>query len=108
MIAAAEQSKQFIIPTMHMVIDLKDWKPQGSSYSIFFDGGGTPLKEVLHDLDRQVDEFIACVGPEGDLTKEEKHQLKDQGFIFCALTPTILRAKQSIAVGLGVLRFYQR
>ena len=44
------------------------------------------------------------VGPEGDLTHEEKQFVDDHGFIFCKLTPTIMRAHQAVAVGLGVLR----
>ncbi len=49
---------------------------------------------------------MAVIGPEGDLTKEEKAYLKEQGFLFCALTPTVLRAQQAVALGLGILRSY--
>lgn len=50
--------------------------------------------------------IIACAGPEGDLTYEEKMQLTEDGFAFCALTPTVLRAQQAIAIGLGAIRSY--
>ena len=35
---------------------------------------------------RKAQEIIACAGPEGDLSYEEKLKLNDQGFIFTALT----------------------
>lgn len=106
--AAAEQSKQFILPLLQPIIPLDIWLMKSvppSTTKIFFDPSGLPLKEVLGLIERQKSaEIIACAGPEGDLTYEEKLKLNDQGFIFCALTPTILRAQQAVAVGLGSLR----
>ena len=63
------------------------------------------VREVLADvvLDGPL---YGCVGPEGDLTQEEKDYLKQQGFVFCRLTPTVLRARQAVALGLGILRSY--
>ena len=53
-----------------------------------------------------IEPIYGSVGPEGDLTLEEKAYLKQLGFVFCALTPTVLRAQQAVALGLGVLRSY--
>ena len=39
-----------------------------------------------------------------DLTEQEKNLLQDQGFLFCALTPTILRAQQAVALSAGLIR----
>ncbi len=50
------------------------------------------------------DALVICSGPEGDLTCEEKRMLADANFLFCALTPTVLRAQQAVAVGLGSFR----
>ncbi len=106
--AAAEQSKQFVLPILQPIIPLDIWlmKSQPPSViKIFFDPSGLPLCETIALIEHQkCEEIIACVGPEGDLTYEEKSMLTDQGFIFCALTQTVLRAQQAVAVGLGSLR----
>jgi 16S rRNA (uracil1498-N3)-methyltransferase len=110
MIAAAEQSKQFALPTLYPIIPFELWllKNYGpTTAKIFFDPLGSSLREELLHLDREKNpEIIALAGPEGDLTTEEKKRLIDQGFRLCALTPTILRAEQAVAVGLGALRSY--
>ncbi|MBA3751639.1 RsmE family RNA methyltransferase [Candidatus Dependentiae bacterium] len=111
MIAAAEQSKQFLIPLLFPVCSLIEWSKSdsGQGMKIFFDASGSPLWDNVRLLDEQnPTQIIACSGPEGDLTSDEKHQLSLKGFSFCALTPTILRAQQAIAVGLGVLRSLTR
>jgi 16S rRNA (uracil1498-N3)-methyltransferase len=106
--AAAEQSKQFVVPLLQPIIPLDIWLMKAhapNTIKIFFDAAGMPFKQVLEHIEHQKsDEIIACAGPEGDLTYEEKQVLIDQGFIFCTLTKTVLRAQQAIAVGLGGLR----
>ncbi len=108
MIAAAEQSKQFVVPFIHPIIPLDLWLVQESprgAIKLFFDPAGIPMQDVLALVKgRQAHHIIACAGPEGDLTYEEKVLLADQGFVFCALTPTILRAEEALVVGLGSLR----
>lgn len=108
MIAAAEQSKQFIFPLVMPLIPLDIWlaKPQNPrTIKLFFDPLGNPLKTVLSSLEETVvEEIIGFAGPEGDLTKEEKDALIHQSFIFCKLTSTVLRAQQALTIGLGALR----
>lgn len=108
LIAAAEQSKQFVLPELQPIIPLDLWllKSQApSAVKIFFDPLGCSLKEAMSIIEQHKPcEIIAAAGPEGDLTYEEKQRLTDQGFIFVALTKTVLRAEQAIAVGLGALR----
>jgi 16S rRNA (uracil1498-N3)-methyltransferase len=108
MIAAAEQSKQFIVPVLLPILPLETWLMQPypeSMTKLFFDPQGVLLGTVLSSLqERKPDELVACAGPEGDLSQEEKDLLARQNFIFCRLTPTILRAQQAIAIGLGTLR----
>ncbi len=110
MIAATEQSKQFVLPYVYPVIPLDMWLFKTHPpfvAKIFFDPAGISLREALTLIEGQkMHGIIACVGPEGDLTYEEKLMLTDQGFIFCSLTPTILRAHQAITVGLGALRSF--
>lgn len=106
--AAAEQSKQFVIPVLQPIIPLEVWLLKSQppdTLKIFFDPVGLPLGEVINLCKhKKPTEIIACAGPEGDLAYEEKGLLNDQGFIFCALTPTVLRAQQALAVGLGSFR----
>ncbi len=102
MIAAAEQSKNFAYPQLQSPMALQEL---GSSpHSYFFDPAGLPMQEILKNRFTQGDEITLMIGPEGDLTPQEKELLKSKGFIFCALTPTVLRAQQALALGLGAFR----
>ncbi len=108
MIAAAEQSKQFILPQINPIITLDLWlsgEHDLGCKKVFFDKSGSTLQDVVTDikLDHSV-KIYAFVGPEGDLTYQEKIQLAADGFVFCALGPTVLRAEHAITVGLGALR----
>lgn len=114
MIAACEQAKQFIIPDLKPLLPFALFLPQIASVNenldakrakIFFDAQGDSCFEIIKKLDNQkISEVIACTGPEADLTELEKQLLRDQGFNFCALTKTTLRAEQAITVGAGILR----
>jgi 16S rRNA U1498 N3-methylase RsmE len=48
--------------------------------------------------------ILLLVGPEGDLTLEEKEIVRANKFIFCALTPTIMRAVQATGLAAGFVR----
>ena len=108
MIAAAEQSKQFILPHLMPLIPLDIWlaRPHNpNSVKLFFDPLGSPLKTVIASLEKTTNqEIIGFAGPEGDLTQEEKDALMQHSFAFCKLTPTVLRAQQALTIGLGALR----
>lgn len=103
MIAAAEQSKQFLIPKLEPVQELLQCKAD-SEVKVFFDASGKPFIQSLKEQNISTQSIIACSGPEGDLTTDEKNYLKMQGFVFCKLTKTVLRAQQAVALGLGILR----
>ncbi len=103
MIAAAEQSKQFALPAMSKPIPLLQAQPEGRA--LFFDPQGEPFFQVMQELHQQrPTELAMFIGPEGDLTEAEKFYLQQQQVQFIRLTPTILRAQQAVAVGLGALR----
>lgn len=136
MIAAAEQSKQLVVPELVAPLALQEAlhntctthessnnaqsaqknlkntsftqetrkNEQGVCHSIFFDPDGEKLMTVMERLAKRYGKTVLFVGPEGDLTDNEKELIKNQGFIFCALTPTILRACEAIALGAGVVR----
>jgi 16S rRNA (uracil1498-N3)-methyltransferase len=102
-VAAAEQSKQFALPSLEKVKTLADaLKISNQPNKIFFDANGKPLKTLLANL--KTESTVCLIGPEGDLTPTEKDQVAHYGFASCALTPTILRAQQAVALGVGVIR----
>lgn len=107
MIAAAEQSKQFILPSLLPILPLDICVKQiDAKYTtkIFFDPSGSKLSQVIEAVKIEHNQIVALVGPEGDLTHDEKLMLSEENFVFCSLTKTILRAQQAISVGLGALR----
>lgn len=108
MIAAAEQSKQLLLPTINPVEQFAEsgiFKSSAQTMTLFFDPAGRPAFEVICQLRDQKVAVLACIiGPEGDLTHDEKELLRAKGVVFCALTPTILRAEQAVTVAMGLLR----
>lgn len=105
MIAAAEQSKNFALPTLLEPITLEKACQAAYDSRIFFEPHGKFLSEVAHDLRTQSPKRIAVlVGPEADLSDAEKELVRAASFSLCALTPTVLRARQAVAVGLGAIR----
>jgi len=110
MIAAAEQSKQLVLPELLAPLSLEDALKNTCPikdtvcHKIFFDPDGETLLTVIGSLVKKPGMTILFVGPEGDLTDREKEYIKKDGFVFCALTPTILRACEAIALGAGVVR----
>lgn len=107
-IAAAEQSKQFAVPSILPTISLTDFITKnlsGFTHKVFFDPDGQTMSEFTASTKISSDSSIfLLVGPEGDLTPQEKELLKKAGFSFVALTPTVLRAQQAAALGLGIFR----
>jgi 16S rRNA (uracil1498-N3)-methyltransferase len=108
MIAAAEQSKNFAFPELNSPVTLASYFATVASTKIpkiYFDPEGQDCFELINDL--RVDkstELILMVGPEGDLTHDEKQSLRSIDFRLCQLTPTILRSSTAVAVGLGMIR----
>ncbi|MCK5633202.1 RsmE family RNA methyltransferase [bacterium] len=106
MIKAAEQSKTFSFAQLLKVMTLKEYcsVAKNESDKIFFDPSGKHIKECVEQLSKE--SLVLMVGPEGDITKDEKLLLKKSGFEFCALTPTIMRACQAVAVSVGLFRSF--
>ena len=108
MIAAAEQSKHFAFPELYPPIPFDVWcdtMRNNPAQKFFFDPQVKPLLKTIYEVQNQLPKkLVLMVGPEGDLTDHEKNNLQDVDFAFCALPPTILRAQQAIAVGVGVFR----
>lgn len=104
-IAAAEQSKNFAYPELRSPITLTQAIQEQADNKLFFDPNGVTLFNIMNTLyQKNPQTLLLCVGPEGDFTIEEKQLIKNNNFIFCALTPTILRATQAATLGAGFAR----
>lgn len=116
LISAAEQSKNFAFTNINAPSELTKYISTNNKkkcINIFFDAEGEKLYDVIKDIKSTIHENInsninssinLMIGPEGDLTESEKLFLKNNKFIFCKLTPTILRSFQAVNVGLGAIR----
>jgi 16S rRNA (uracil1498-N3)-methyltransferase len=106
-ISAAEQSKNFAYPDIKEPISLEAalQKYSQADMKIFFDPQGKKLFDIAHHLhESKPKDILLLVGPEGDLHLEEKKLIQDNDFLFCALTPTVMRAVQAAALGAGFIR----
>ena len=107
LIAAAEQSKHFAYPEIKEPIILEAALQEYTiaDVRLFFDPEGEALFDVMHKVrDTKTKNIVLLVGPEGDLNAEEKKLVQMNNFIFCALTPTIMRAVQAASLGAGLVR----
>lgn len=101
-VAAAEQSKNYIFPKIYAPVDLFDLELGSRISKIVFE----PQGESFFDLRPKTIEKIICllIGPEGGLTQEELQNLEKKSFQKCRLTSTILRAVQAVAVGAALFK----
>ncbi len=105
--ASAEQSKQFAIPQLLPVKSLEAAIAETKAIErLFFDMHGEPLKNWLQSAAKSNATFVCLVGPEGDLTSDEKQAVIDVGFRSVTLTPTVLRSWQAAFLGIGIIRSY--
>lgn len=104
-ISAAEQSKQFIVPTILPPIPLSQAIEQlpTNTLKLCFHPDGTSITSITTDLNAS-HSIIITIGPEGDFTKAEKAILRNNNFQFYRLTPTILRSQQALTLALGIVR----
>ncbi|MDR3646934.1 MAG: RsmE family RNA methyltransferase [Candidatus Babeliales bacterium] len=110
-IAAAEQSKNFNFPELQDPKKLGDYLDEiqnstNNATKIFFDAQGQNLTEIM-GKSKVEQELVLLIGPEGDLTPDEKENLKKAQFQFCKLTPTILRAQTAVGLALGIFRTFK-
>jgi len=48
--------------------------------------------------------IMLVVGPEGDLTVDEKKLLSSAHYTACSLTPTVLRSEEAATLAAGIIR----
>lgn len=103
-VAAAEQSKMYHYPNILPPVKLADYLQEphhGRKYH--FDVTGNSFTEWYQPIQSN-DHYYLLVGPEGDLTQEEKLLAKQAGFAPCLLTATILRSVRTISLVSGLFR----
>lgn len=62
-------------------------------------------QSMLGLFDSQTTEaYVVMVGPEADLTQQEKDSVQHAGFSFYRLTPTILKAVDAVSLVAGIIR----
>lgn len=106
-IAAAEQSKCFVMPVIHDPIMLNEALDGALGSGIYFDVSGGSVHGVLQKLSPFNEQIFTClVGPEGDLTGSEKDCVREKEFAVCSLTPTVLRSWHAVLLANGILRSY--
>jgi len=110
MIAAAEQSKQFVFPTVHNPVCLQrycdDVVRDNQSCALYFAPNKPSIRQFLTrnyaiNISSHVHVFI---GPEGGFSVSEKMVFEEAGIHGYQLTPTILRTPEAVLVGIGILR----
>lgn len=97
-VAAAEQSKWYQFPEVHEPLTLEAVLNKYQDKKLFFaDPEGTTIEKITSDC-------AILVGPEGDLTEQEKMVLQKYSVNFFKLTPTILRACQAAIISVALFR----
>ncbi len=104
-ISACEQSKQFNVPTIIAPIPFAQaMNLKHTTLCLYADPEGEKLSMIIPHIEGNRKPIMLMVGPEGDLTSDEKALLKNNNFIFCALTPTVLRSWQAASLLTGIVR----
>ncbi len=103
MIAAAEQSKQFVLPKIEEPISFLQFTEQmATKTNFYFDIHGKPLLEALQGIAAQKNKTMTLLfGPEGGFSPAETKFLETQSCQRITLTSSILRTQEAVAVGLG-------
>ena len=71
---------------------------------LYADPEGFSWQQIIAKVPSDQQEFVICVGPEGDMSDREKALLHEHGFVFCQLGSTILRAQQAATLLIGIVR----
>lgn len=104
-VAGAEQSKHFAMPDIKEPIALEDLCAQPADIKIVCEPDGAPLLDYLGTHKPLNNKTITLVvGPEGDLTDDEKKLLHAAHYTPCKLTATVLRSEQAAMLAAGIVR----
>ena len=104
-VAAAEQSKQIIIPTIekpHKLGDILKNLSTSTAPKYLFEADGSSLRSIIEK--ETPSELIVAFGPEGGFSASEQEALTKNGFEKRKLCSPILRTQDAVEVGIGALR----
>lgn len=103
MIAAAEQSKQFVLPKIEDPVSfLQFTETMPTQTNFYFDVHGKPLLTALQEFAAQKNNPITLLfGPEGGFSPAEIELLENKKCQCVVLTSSVLRTQEAVAVGLG-------
>jgi len=104
-IAAAEQSKNYIYPDLLAPKKLSDLllTLDQSDHKIVFDVAGKSFFDLRKNV-LTASKLSVLVGPEGGFTDTELGEVNAASFQSCRLTATTLRAVQAVAVGAALFK----
>lgn len=108
-IAAAEQSKSFAYAQLCAPIPLPEalaGLPK-DVHKLYADISGAAAVDWTLPI-ANARSVVVLVGPEGDLTHQEKEQVRALGFVFVRLTSTVLRAVQAVALLAGMVNCFMQ
>lgn len=99
---AAQQSGRGIIPTIGEMTDLKTAVSKDNSQLkiLFYEGGGSPLKEIINKNTQTVSIYI---GPEGGFEESEVALIKENGGTVATLGKRILRTQTAPVAALTAI-----
>ena len=103
---AAMQSRRAIIPEVHEFTDLKKTVSMLTDFDkaiLFYEGGGSPLKEIITPSDKKIAIFT---GPEGGFEEREVELLQSHNAQTATLGRRILRAETAPLVALSAIMFH--
>lgn len=104
-IAACEQSKNFLLPSIFPPITLTSLLQEYAAFrSILFHPTGISSADYFSTIDRSLKRYLLIVGPEGDFDQQEQSLMSNKGVMSVKLTPTILRAAKAAQLGVGIFR----
>jgi len=106
-IAACEQSKNFIPPSIKKALPLQEALTEldrHDSVKICFHEHGKSTQELFEKMQNMEQDIVVTLGPEAGFTPEEETLLEAAGFESFKLTPTILRSREAVCLGIGLIR----
>jgi 16S rRNA (uracil1498-N3)-methyltransferase len=99
-IAACEQCGRNLIPEVHALIGLSDYRAAGTAMRILL----SPLaQQPLSKLSLQGNDFVVAAGPEAGFTSAEEAVLVSSGFVAASLGPRVLRTETAAVAALAAL-----
>jgi 16S rRNA (uracil1498-N3)-methyltransferase len=107
MISGCEQAKQYALTSLAPVQTLQKALSQAScQYAFVAEPTGISFKAFAAHLAAQqaIQKIALFIGPEGGFTIEEREQIIAIGAKGLALTPSILRSQEAVAVMVGSIR----